>query len=180
MVWSSPGISLIRVHYELYTYRLYSLDRARPIKMSPWFYWAFDVCTLSYVVTCSSSQTQYLSICEWSSALFLPSKQPCLTAVHKDGLNQVRFLLQLSVHSSCSRIKWYELRITRRQFLLLGEWSKFLTWRTSFAVKCFISIPCNIYHVYPHGGECGVHHELLCCLWWQTTLFTWVYSLLET
>ena len=32
MVWYSPGISLTRIHYDLYTYRVRTQDRARPIK----------------------------------------------------------------------------------------------------------------------------------------------------
>ena len=165
MVWYPTGSSLIRAHYEFYAYRLRRLDHARPIKKLAWLYWASNYAHWSMLLLDHPFRHSIISYASGRASCSFRLITHTWSLFARTGYDQVRFLLQLSVHSRYHIVEWCKVRIIRKPFLLLGEWFKFLTQNTGFTVRCLISILYSMYLVFAHGGCCGVYHELLFGLW---------------
>ena len=124
---------------------LRSLERTRPgksqlvsIELPKYAHWA--VLPLHYPVR--HSTLPYVSGRASCSSCQVTHARPLFT---RTGLDQVRLLPQLSVHSSCDIVERCKLQIMRTPLLPLGEWFMSLTRRTGFVVMCLLSVPCSIY-----------------------------------
>ena len=125
------------------------------IERPKYAYWA--MLPLNYLVR--HSTLPYASGRAPYSSRQITHARPLFT---RKGLDQVRLLPQLSVHSSCGLVEWCKLRIMRIPLLPLGEWFTSLTRRTGLVVMCLLSVPCNMYPFNAHGGSYGVHHCMSC------------------
>ena len=147
----------------MYTYRLCSLDsnttclsQLCSIEHSMYVYWSiFSFDHLVRKITVS-----YRSGLAPISLLLITRTWPLFARTSK---NQVRFLLQLSVHSSCDLVEWYRLQTTRRPFLPLGEWFRVLPSDVGGCPVSPVYIPQHL-HFYARGGSGGVYH-LLSSIW---------------
>ena len=135
---------MTRAHYEFPTYRLCSLDRARPRKSQ---LGSIELPKYSHrTVLPLDQQVRHMTVpySRWSGTMFLPSDHPCLITVHKDGLGPSHDPpTTVSPLHSYDLAEWCKLQITRRPNLPLGEW---------FAVMCLLSVSSSIYS-FMHMGE---------------------------
>ena len=137
---------------------LFTVVRVRQlgsICLPKYAYWA--VLPLDYPVR--HSTLTYASGRAPRSSCQITHARPLFT---RTGLDQVRLLPQLSVHSSCGIVQWCKLQSMRPPLLPLGEWFTSLIRKSGFAVMCHLSVPCSIYYFNVRWGSCDMHHCMSC------------------